>query len=177
MPDTSYEIKLLKYYILCFFYEISKFLVMLAIFTYLHLTIDYLVVIIALCALRHNIGGIHFKHYWSCFIFSLFFITSIIICSKLIIVYDIVQNITVILCILSTFYIGPIQSEARPPLNKKHFVQYRNTACLILVLFLILVISLKSFTYKNLIYWVIVFQTLQLIAAKIRERRKKYETF
>lgn len=177
MHDTSYEMKLLKYYTICLFYEISKFLIMLYFFTYLHLSIEYLVAIFTLCLLRHNIGGIHFKHYWSCFGFSLFFIMGIIVCSKLCIINNFIQNITSILCLILTFYIGPIQSEVRPPLDKKHFIRYRNTACIILFLFIILFLCMKSFTYRNLIYWVIVFQTLQLIAAKIIiERRKKNET-
>ncbi|MCI9079369.1 MAG: accessory gene regulator B family protein [Lachnospiraceae bacterium] len=177
MPDTSYDLKWLKYYMLCFVYEVSKFIIMLVLFTYLHLNTEYLVTILVLCTLRHNIGGIHFKHYWSCFAFSLFFIAGIIVCSKLVIVNNFIQIFTIVLCMIFTFSIGPIQAETRPPLDEKHFILYRNTACIILLLFLILFICMKSFAYRNLTYWVIVFQTLQLIAAKITGRRGENETF
>lgn len=176
MPEASNDMRMLKYYYMCLLHEASKFLIMLFIFSCFHAGTEYLVAALTLCMLRHNMGGIHFKQYWSCFGFSLVFLAGVIAMAEFCPVNLLVQVITTILCIASTFLIGPVQSSTRPAIDKKHFMRYRNNACIIMAVFMVLFICMKSFTYRNLIYWVIVFQTLQLIAAKIYERRKKDET-
>ena len=176
MPEASNDMRLLKYYYMCLLHEASKFLIMLFIFSRFHAGTEFLVAALVLCTLRHNMGGIHFRQYWSCFGFSLAFFAIVAVMAKFCPVNLIVQIITICLCILITFLIGPVQSSTRPPIDKKHFVRYRNTACIIMAVCMVLFICIKSFTYRDLIYWVIFFQTLQLIAAKIYERRKKYET-
>ncbi len=176
MPEADYDMRLLKYYYMCLLHEASKFLIMLFIFSRFHAGTRFLVAALVLCTLRHNMGGIHFKQYWSCFGFSLAFFAVVIAMAEFFQVNLVVQIITICLCILITFLIGPVQSSTRPAMDKKHFVHYRNTACIIMAACMVLFICIKSFTYRDLIYWVIVFQTLQLFVAKIYERRKKNET-
>ncbi len=176
MPEASNDMRLLKYYYMCLLHEASKFVIMLFIFSRFHAGTEYLVAALTLCMLRHNMGGIHFRQYWSCFGFSLFFLASVIAMAEFCQVNLPVQIITISLCILMTFLTGPVQSGTRPAMDKKQFMRYRNNACVIMAVCMVLFICMKSFTYRDLIYWVIVFQTLQLIVAKIYERRKKNET-
>lgn len=176
MPEASDDMRMLKYYYMCLLHEVSKFLIMLFIFSRFHAGTQYVVAALALCALRHNMGGIHFRQYWSCFGFSLVFLAVVITIARFCPVNLVVQIITTCLCILITFLTGPVQSSTRPALDKKHFIRYRNNACIVMAVLMVLFICMKSFTYRDLIYWVIVFQTLQLVAAKIYERRKKNET-
>jgi len=163
---TPYELELLRYFYLCIAYEGSKFIVMLFFFRTLHLQNEFLTEIFVLLTLRNFYGGIHFKHYLSCFAFTFGFIAT----GQLLAQYYYLSNVTQIIILLLAFIIlciiKPIASSNRPPLSEKQETIYHICGISILLLHIGFFISYKTFPYRNICFGVIVLHTLQLIVAK-----------
>ena len=170
---SEYELKKIKYFYLCLLYEGSKFLLMLLFFSCVHLQREYLVAIVVLLSIRGFSGGIHLQTYTGCLIFSFAFMLSSILCSQTITLSNTTQNAILALCILLMLFVGPVTSSNRPALTQKQNMIYRCITCSVLLFYLILFIAAKTFPYRNICFWVIVFQISQLVAAKILKKGEK----
>lgn len=163
---TTYEIELLRYVFLCIAYEGSKFIIMLFLFMTLHLQNEFLTEIFVLLTLRNFYGGLHFKHYISCFAFTFCFIATGLLLAHYVFLNKTAQMIMLLLALVTSCIIRPIASSSRPPLSKKQENIYQLCGISILLLHIIFFISCKTFPYRNICFWVIVLHTLQLIVAK-----------
>ena len=164
---SPYEIQLLHYMYLCFFYEWSKFILMLVFFTLFHMQKDFIVEVIILLSIRNFFGGLHFKKYCSCFLFTFIFISSGLLLSRFYIIGSSFQIFILVVALLTSYFIKPIVSSNRTALSQKQQQIYHTCGMAILLLYLLLFITLKTFPYSNICFWIIVLQTLQLIVAKI----------
>ena len=74
MSLTVREQKLFVYYLKCILYDVSKLILFLFIFSMLHMLPEFLLTFVIQFPLRTISGGLHFRHYWSCFAFSLVYL-------------------------------------------------------------------------------------------------------
>lgn len=163
---TPYEVELINYFFLCIAYEGSKFIIMLFFFRTLHLQNEFLTEIFVLLTLRNFYGGIHFKHYLSCFAFTFGFIATGLLLAHFIFLNNAAQIIILLLALVISCIIKPIASSNRPSLSKKQETIYHICGISIFLLHITFFILCKTFPYSNICFWVIVLHTLQLIAAK-----------
>ena len=76
---SSYDIAMVKYVLTSIFYEFSKLIIFGIFFGFLGYFKSFLVSLILLLFLRINIGGIHCKHYITCFLLTFVVLFSSII--------------------------------------------------------------------------------------------------
>lgn len=68
---TDLQLKKMEYGLLCFFCEITKFILFVLIFRVFSLHGYFIVGCLFFCPIRMLSGGFHCKTYWGCFFFSL----------------------------------------------------------------------------------------------------------
>lgn len=167
---SEFELAKLKYIYLCFLHEGSKFVLMLLIFSITKMQQEYLLALVVLLSIRNFSGGIHLKTYFGCLVFTFSFLLLTIIFSENIVFNYSMQNLILFFSILAMAAIGPITSSNRPALTQKQNIVYRSIGCTMLTFYFILFVAMKTFPYRNLCFWVIVFQILQLVVAKILKK-------
>lgn len=167
------ELAIIRYLLLCLLYEGSKFICLFALFTSIGMQKEYLIAVVILLSIRNFLGGIHLNHYISCFLFTLIFMSISILLGRYLALEYILQNIILIVMIGISFICGPVTSTNHSALTPHLRNIYKSLGCFVLSGYFILFICKETFIYRNLCFWVIVLQTLQLTVAKYSERRKK----
>ncbi len=172
---TERELAGMRYVYTCLLYEGSKFLLLYAIFSLFRMDHEYLAAIAVLLSIRNFSGGIHFSTYWGCFLFTFFFLFGAVWASRTIALPPPAQNAVLLSGALILFCTGPVTSDNRPKLTARQHLFYKSIGCAVTFLYFLLFLCEETFTYRNLIFWVIVFQILQLIAAKIYKKGDHHE--
>lgn len=172
---TSTELAKIKYFYLCLLHEGSKFLIMWMLFSFMGRSQEYFIALFVLLSIRNTSGGIHLNRYLSCLAFTLSFLLGAILLSNVYAPTTIVQNIVLLVSVPVAFYIGPVTSKNRPPLTTKQAITSKWITCGVLLLYLLLFFCKETFIYRNLCFWVIVFQIAQLIVAKIWKKGEHHE--
>ena len=75
---TDLEMAKMDYTLKVFAYELSKLVFFFVFFAVIGKFSEFAVCLVALLPFRWISGGIHLKHYWSCFIFSFCFFAVIL---------------------------------------------------------------------------------------------------
>lgn len=172
---TKKELARLRYLYVCLFHEISKFFLLYVIFFLLHMGHEYLAAVAALLSIRNFTGGIHLHTYWGCLLFTFFFLFGAIVVSRTIAFAPPVQNLVLLAGGLILFFTEPVTSDNRPELTKRQSRIYGSIGSAVTFVYFLLFLSEETFTFRNLFFWVIVFQILQLIAAKIHKKGDHHE--
>lgn len=170
---TSYELELLRYFYLCIAYDGSKFLILLLFYSFFHLEREFCMEILFLTSLRNFFGGLHFNRYTSCFAFTFAFSITGIILSHLIVLNNKFQIILLAVIILISAVTKPVTSASRPPLSVKQEVIYRCCGMIVLLIYFAIFLTTETFPYRNLCFWVIVLQTMQLKTATLTKGEKR----
>lgn len=170
---TSYELELLRYFYLCIAYDGSKFLILLLFFSLFHLGMEFCMEILFLTSLRNFFGGLHFNRYVSCFAFTFAFSSTGIILSHLIVLNNKFQTILLAVIILISAITKPVTSTSRPPLSVKQEVIYRCCGMIVLLIYFAIFLTTETFPYRNLCFWVIILQTMQLTTASLKKGEKR----
>lgn len=170
---TSYELELLRYLYLCIAYDSSKFLILLVFFSFFHLGWEFCMEILFLTSLRNFFGGLHFNRYVSCFAFTFAFSSAGIILSHLIVLNNKLQLIILAVIILISAVTKPVTSTSRPPLSAKQEMIYHCCGMIVLFIYFAIFLTIQTFPYRNLCFWVVVLQTMQLTAAILRKGEKR----
>ncbi len=172
---TNYEIAKIKFIVFTILSEISKLMLIGLFFFYSKKLTVFIMAAFVLCLLRISTGGLHFKHYLSCFLasFSIFFIGV----SELngIQFTKFVQLITLLLCIIINYYCAPVVSSFRPIPDGIKIQRAKKQSITIITAFSIILYIFPQNQYVNVGFWMIILQTIQLFAAKILKRRKTNE--
>lgn len=167
---SNREIGLMKYGIEAILGEISKCLIMLIYFYAIHKTSEYLAALILLLLLRGNMGGLHMKHYWSCFLLTFIFMNAaVVILPNLFTISRLEICLILLICIVIGLQIGPVHAKFIRNPNYLLIRKSRMQASYILILCLIAALLLPLSEYVIVGFWIIVLQTIQLIIAKGRE--------
>ena len=128
--------------------------------------------ILFLTSLRNFFGGLHCKRYASCFSFTFAFSSAGIVLSHLIVLNNKFQISLLAVIILISATTKPVTSASRPPLSAKLETIYRCCGMTILFIYFALFLTTQTFPYRNLCFWVIVLQTMQLTAASLKKGEK-----
>lgn len=167
---SDYQIAQLKYLFKTITAEFSKLAIMALIFK------DkpgiYFFAIAVMLLLRTSTGGLHCKTYWGCFAVSLGYMVLSIEILPFITVNKLFQLILLFICMLLNYYIGPVTSALRRPLQEKVKKRVRIQAFLIIFFYLTLTYILPESAYITAGFWVVILHTVQLIAAKILKKGK-----
>lgn len=164
---STYELELLRYFYLCIAYDGSKFLILLIFFSFFHLGWEFCMEILFLLSLRNFFGGLHFKHYLSCFAFTFAFSSAGLILSHWIVLHHSCQIFLLVMILLVSMTLKPVTSSGRPTLSPKQEYLIHCYGMTVLLIYFVLFLTLQTFPYRNLCFWVIVLQTLQLLSAKL----------
>lgn len=167
---SDYQIAQLKYLFKTVAAEFSKLAIMAFIFR------DkiglYFFAVTVMLLLRTSTGGLHCKTYWGCFAVSLGYMFLSINVLPLITVNKLLQMILLFVCMLLNYYIGPVTSAVRRPLQERVIKRVRLQAFLIIFFYLTLTYILPETPYVTAGFWVVILHTVQLIAAKILKKGK-----
>lgn len=164
---TDFQIQQIQYFLLSLASETSKFLILLIFFKHISKTLEMLISTIALLSVRLFMGGIHFKHYLPCLLFTFgIFYTGICI-FPFYVHLNVAAVLTILnLCILLNYLTGPVLSSYRTPLTKAQKRSSSTKASTSILLYIIIIFIFQENNYLYTGFWIIVLQTLQLITAK-----------
>ncbi|MBW4827579.1 MAG: accessory gene regulator B family protein [Clostridiaceae bacterium] len=156
----------LKYSLEIIFSELSKLFILFTLFSILRKKTDFIYSFLTLFLIRTFTGGLHFKTYGKCLIFSgLFFYISIFLKDFISVNFTIIS----ILFIFSLFPIimfAPITHKSRPSYSYKKKKQFKIISIILVSShFLICFFADKSPYFINSI-WVTTLQSIQLLIAK-----------
>ena len=167
----------LRYSIEFLINDISKLLILFVLFYILGKRTDFIYSVIALQLIRPFTGGLHFKTYTSCLVFTgIFFATSILLNT-----YINLDSFFIILFIFSLttiFLIAPIPSKNRPNYSNKKQLQFKLRGLTVLIIHFIAYIIVNKHPYLNNAIWVLVLQSFQLLIKKgvdIYEKNVNYQ--
>jgi accessory gene regulator B len=174
------DIRYLKFSLTALAYDISKILLMFIFFYCIHETWAFILVALLFALLRRNHGGIHLKHYASCFFASFFiFLLSICIMPSLFVCNKTIMLCLLILCMISNYFIGPLRSEQCHVENQDIFKKNQIFSFMVIFIYSILLYFLPLSHLLTCGFWVILSYSCQLIIAKcsyiIKGRRKYHE--
>ncbi len=170
---TDFQIGQIRYVIMSLLSEFSKLLIMGIFFYCINLFGQYITAAFILCMIRTCAGGLHFKHYITCFLvsFGIFFagVTMGVhfLCSKW------YALIILTICIIIHFVCAPIVSSYKPTPSGVMILRAKRQSFTVITLFAIAFYIIPENMYMNTGLWIIVLQSLQLVVAKLTNERRK----
>lgn len=163
---TDLEMKRLKYTLKAISSELVKTLALSVLFFKLGHLPEFIIGVFILITIRCNSGGLHMEHFVTCLLFTLIFmLLSVILLPAFVPVPYPARPFLLALCILATFLAAPVPAKKRPPAEPEARRRYRNRATVLLFLYSVAVLILKTTPIADICFWIIVLQTLQLICA------------
>lgn len=155
----------LKYSIEVLFNDISKLVILLILFIILGKTIEFVYSVITLFLIRPFTGGLHFKNYTDCLLFTcLFFLIAInlnvnIPVSKLTPYFYLFSSITILTIV-------PIINENRPKHSKKKQLHFKLTALAVVSIHFAIFMIMQNNLYLISSIWIFTLQSIQLLVKK-----------
>jgi len=171
---TDYQYEQIKYVFLSFASEASKMLLLFLFFLFFSKIPELIVATVVLLSVRIFTGGLHMKHYFSCFFVSfLIFFLGIFVLPNLITISTLGMIFILNICIVLVYICGPILSVYRPPITseQKKSNSIKAATSILIYMYIIFVLPSNGCLYVG--FWMIVLQTLQLGLAKILIKRKE----
>lgn len=163
---TQREKKLVSYFFKTLLSDFSKMILLYGLFFIFHMEKAYIYSLCTLLLIRSFTGGLHFKKYWSCFLFTGMFFSATLICIHYIPLNNSIVNFSIIIAILSIGIVGPLQSNKRPELSSKNKRINIILAISILFIHLVLYYIFPNSYYLTCAIWTIILQTVQLLISK-----------
>lgn len=148
--------------------DFSKLVILLIFFTVMNKGKIFLIMFVFSTILRINVGGFHFKKYWTCLAFSFMYYNSLLFVNKLAI-DEIFFIFLFILFSIILIWIAPLVSKKRESIRKVKKSRYKIVNFTIVLSYLILYIFINN-TFTKVGLWIIILQSLQLLIMKgVRE--------
>ena len=174
---TELELKRIRYTLTVFYYEITKLILLIVIFSFAGKLKSLLMCIAVIMPVRVFSGGLHFNHYWSCFLFTLLFFTTPIFIFGNITIPASCEVISLCAITLLIWLIGPISSAKRPTPTYNNYQKFRYITVLFLSGYILCVLLLPNMPYRTPVYWIIVLHFIQLCLAHIQAFSQKRERY
>lgn len=173
---TDRDMKYLKFTLTALLYDISKMLILFLFFFAIGETAAFLLDMTLLILLRCNHGGLHTKHYFSCFLLS-FSVLLFSICLMPALLTPSKPTILMVLtlCMIVNYLTGPIRSKQCQVKDVDIFKRNQIHTFVIVFFFLVAAYLLPSSRLMLSGFWVIVAQSVQLIIAKLSQNHKQKE--
>lgn len=170
---SSKEQKFLTFRLKCMLYDVSKVILFVLFFTAIHKLDSFVYAFLIFFPVRQVSGGLHFKHYVSCLLFSFAYMyTAVILLAPIKLALAVVIPILAA-CAVVIYRVGPILSPTRPALTKQEFTERRQKAFNIICYEIVLTILFFDSGLASAGYWTIVMHTLQLVTAWIIKNFRK----
>lgn len=164
--QVQYKAAIKKYLLQCLLMEGSKIILFFLIFSYFDITAQYITALFVLMLVRCNGGGLHCKHYLSCFLLSLFVLSACIFCGMHIQIHTFPAVPVLIACSILGYLSVPIVSNNRPKPDKKLIQQSKKRTAGIILIYSLLICICPYNQYLNIGIWTIIIHILQLLFAK-----------
>lgn len=182
--DMGYELNkkdvdFLKFAYKALFYDLSKMLILFLFSLALHRGTACLLDLFLLAALRSNHGGIHLKHYWSCFAMSFMVLVFSFAMPKFVTLQKPAMLAALLICMLINYLVGPLRSKQCHVTDTSIFKKNQVRTFAIVFLYLICFYLLPASYTLTTGFWIITAHSAQLIVAKciqqFTERRNTNE--
>lgn len=174
MEISECDKKLLLFTVNCILYDVSKLLLFILIFYLMHKLDLFLYAFIILLPLRTFSGGLHFKHYLSCLLFSLgyFLLVTIPLASLHLPLALLLPSL--FLCTVINVLQGPIRSASRPPLPQKEVLKCKKKTFFATCFGIALVGLCYQTKFTPVGYWTILLHSAQLVIASLLKKRGEH---
>lgn len=172
MP-TEYKKLLVRYLFLCILSEGSKILCFSIAALMLKVFREFLFAMIWIILLRVNGGGLHFKHYASCFLMSLLVLFGSIVLGIYFPFSKLISCIIVIISMPIAYQCVPVVSAYRPPATEALIRKSKKNTVLVLTIYFFLICIVPMNRYLCIGVWNIMIHICQLFIAKSIGRRKR----
>lgn len=160
------EVNFLKFAYKAILYDCSKLLILLLFSLAIHKGPACILDLLLLAGLRSNHGGIHLKHYWSCFAMSFMVMIFSFIMPGLISMPKPVLLGILLLCMIINYAIGPLRSRQCRMKDTSVFKKNQIASFAIVFIYLTaLYLFPVSYTLTTG-FWTISMYSAQLIVAK-----------
>lgn len=163
---TKEQNESLRYVLEVIIGELFKTIGLLVIFIIIDEVVYYLYTLITLLSIRPFSGGMHFKTFSGCTIFTAaFFLISLFISKRLSINY-ITAVLIFVLSFLIIWMFAPITSSSRPKYGEHKQKTFRNKCLISIFIHCILYFGVNNYPYLQNAIWVILLNSIQLLIAK-----------
>ncbi|MFZ7132715.1 MAG: accessory gene regulator ArgB-like protein [Eubacteriales bacterium] len=160
------EIDQIKYVLNVFLSEASKVFLLFVFFSFFKMQLLFLFSIFLIFPIRITSGGLHFKTYRSCFLFSTIYIVLMLACSQRILLHNLWLWPILFITIGLTFTLAPISSPRRPRLSEERQKKMKTSAILAILFEFAILHLLNDYSLMNLYIWVNIFHSFQLLISK-----------
>lgn len=151
----------------CIIYDSSKFIIISIFFAFVGLFKEFLFASMISIPLRIYSGGLHFKHYLSCFLFSFGYFLLLIYGLSAISLPIYLSTILMILCSVINFCLSPIQSASRPPLPDAELQRVKQKSFMLSLYCMLIILLFYHTPLASVGCWTILLHSMQLIIAKL----------
>lgn len=170
----------LKFSLTGLFYDLSKILIFFLFFLYMGKTTVFLFDMTLLILLRGNQGGLHLKHYATCFLFSLgVLIFSIYLMPGLLVLPKPAMLVALMICMLINYCIGPVRNPKCHIEDNSFFARIQANIFMIVFIYSVILYLCPVNYLLTTGFWIIIFHSIQLAIAKslqyTKERSFYYE--
>ncbi len=170
---TNFQMGQIRYTLECIFSETSKLILMGIYFALIHKFSFYAFAIFVLVLLRTCTGGLHFKHYTSCLLFTFAFLFISINVLPAIPFTKLYMLFVLFFCLIANYYFAPIVSCYRPTPTGIRIKKSKLQACTIITIYVLFLYVCPFNLYSTVGFWIIVLQSIQLVAAKLFKYKKE----
>lgn len=164
---STWEQKLLAFRLKCTLYDISKLILFAGFFIAMQKTEGFIFCFLIFFPIRQISGGLHFKHYSSCLIFSFIYLYLVIMMLAPIKLTFNIALAVLACCAAVVYLIGPVRPASRPALSAQEYEQQRRRAFSIVCYEIIIILLFFDSSLAGIGYWTVILHTLQLIIAFI----------
>ncbi|MCI8894340.1 MAG: accessory gene regulator B family protein [Lachnospiraceae bacterium] len=169
--DPEYQKQLAKYLFQCILSEGSKILIFSILFFTWGLFPEFLTALILLILLRTNGGGIHCKHYSSCFLLSFSMLFGNIQLAHQVILPAPVMIALSLACMVPGYRMVPVPSTNRPEPSRTVVLKSKRNTLLILLALSILICRFPDQLFIRIGFWAIMLHITQLFIAEMLRRK------
>ncbi|MDD6657992.1 MAG: accessory gene regulator B family protein [Lachnospiraceae bacterium] len=169
--------KLLQFSFIGLIYDITKLVLLFIFFACIHQITAFIFNVFLLMVLRINQGGLHLKHYTTCFIFSFLYL-FLSICVLPMLIPEVPQPLglcIIFLCMLINYIAGPqknikIYTELKNPEN---VLKSKMNSSVVCTLYMIAFFVFPNAVLMQQGMWMIVLHTMQIVIVIIKKLRKE----
>lgn len=159
--------KLFIFRLKCMLYDVSKLILFIAFFAVIQRLDSFVFAFLIFFPIRQISGGLHFKHYLSCLLFSFIYMYLVVVVLAPIRLGLAIAIPVLAVCAIVVYLIGPIRPPSRPALTKQEFEEHRRRSFSIVCYELVLILLFFDSRLSSAGYWTIILHTMQLIIAFI----------
>lgn len=181
---SDYQIKLLRFSFTGILYDVSKTLIFLVYFTMIGKLPEFLFALVPLVLLRTRSGGVHFRKYWTCFLFSFLYLCLVIhVLPGTISVHPLAVYPVLLVCAVADYLVGPnslkekvVAQDVLLKDEQKKRIKKAKIECFQVVLIVaILCFLFPGNRYLIVSFWTVVVHAVQLVITKIMREVRFHE--